>query len=183
MSEQLLIGLYSPVMQSGKSTVADYLIQKYGFVRVSFASALKNMVRTLLFSAGLSDEQVEYFMNGGKETAIDNLGGKSVRFLTQTIGTEWGRNLVSPSLWSDLVLKSSALPELVIIDDMRFPNEYDDIRAAGGQVWRISRPGTDPTNDHPSEGLLEGLEFDEEIINDGTVAELLLKADEALGAS
>lgn len=176
----MIIGLYSPAQQSGKSTVANELI-RHGFVRKGFADALKGMVRALLAAFGFAPEEVEHFVldGKGKETPIPVLDGKTSRYLQQTIGTEWGRELIARDLWVKAVLNDRR-PDMLVIDDLRFPNEYDAIREEGGQVWRIYRPGQEPTSGHPSEGLLEGREFDEEIVNDGSLSELEAKVRNAL---
>lgn len=44
----MLIGLCSPAMGSGKSTVADYLVRHHGFSRVALATPLKMMTTALL---------------------------------------------------------------------------------------------------------------------------------------
>lgn len=176
----MLIGLYSPAQQSGKSTVAGYLNREYGFETRGFALALKRMVIDLMNSAGLTPEQIGFYMDLGKEDPIPELGDKSFRYLTQTVGTEWGRTLIDKDLWVKLIVNNPKRPDLLVIDDVRFPNEYEAIRAQGGQVWKVYRPGVTPTTDHPSEGLLEGFEFDATIVNDGTLSDLEYRAEVAL---
>lgn len=168
----MIIGLYSPAQQSGKSTVSQILQTRYGFENRGFATALKRMVADLFYSAGFTPDEIGRYMDTEKETPIPQFGGKSFRFMAQTLGTEWGRHLISRDLWVDLVLLAKNRPNLLVIDDVRFPNEFHAIKAEGGQVWRIFRPGQLPTSDHPSEGLLEGFEFDEKITNGGTFEEL-----------
>ena len=43
------------LMNSGKSTVADYLVTHRDFVRLKFAQGLKEMMRAL----GLTDDEIE----------------------------------------------------------------------------------------------------------------------------
>jgi hypothetical protein len=179
----MMIGLYSPAQQSGKSTVAGILGRNYGFETRGFALALKRMVIDLMTSAGLTPEQVGFYMDLGKEDPIPELGGKSFRYLTQTLGTDWGRTLVAKDLWRDIVVKAGNRPNLLVVDDVRFPNEFEAIREGGGQIWRIVRPGVVPTSDHPSEGLLENHEFDEVITNDGDIADLEAKVTAAFEAA
>ncbi len=167
-----MIGLYSPAPQSGKSTVATALTTEHGFEQRGFATALKRMVIDLMYSAGIRPEAVGRYMDVDKEAPIPELGNKSFRYLTQTIGTDWGRYLVDKDLWIKVLLNSPVLPKLCVIDDLRFPNEYDAIRAAGGKCWRIYRPGQEATTDHPSEGLLEDREFDAQLTNGGTYEDL-----------
>lgn len=179
-TEQMIIGLYSPAQQSGKSTVAGYLTREYGFETRGFSLALKRMVIDLMNSAGITPEQIGFYMDRGKEDPIPELGDNSFRMLCQTIGTDWGRTLVDKDLWVKIVVSNPQRPDLLVIDDVRFPNEYEAIRAEGGQVWKVYRPGVVPISDHPSEGLLEGFEFDATIENGGTISDLERAAEVAL---
>lgn len=180
--ERLIIGLYSPAPQSGKSTVAGILESRYRFSTRSFAAALKRMVIDLLTSAGYSPQEVGHFIAAGKEEPIPALGNVSFRYLCQTIGTEWGRNMIDNDLWVNLLVRNPNLPDLLVIDDVRFPNEFAAIRAEGGQVWRVTRPSGVIVTAHGSEGLLDGHAFDEEIVNDGDMAALEARVVSALTA-
>ncbi len=175
----MIIGLYSPAPQSGKSEVAREL-GRYGFVRKGFADALKAMIRPLLAAFGYDTLAVDYLTTtgDGKETHLKDIGA-TPRYLMQTVGSDWGRQTINKDLWIKAVLNDSR-PDMLVIDDVRFPNEYDAIRQEGGQVWKVYRPGQTPTNQHPSEGLLEDREFDEVIVNDGSLFALATKVRNAL---
>lgn len=153
-----LIALYSPVMQSGKTTVADTLVLSRGFTRVKFADPFKGWIEDLLAQGGAPPEAAARMIEDPvlKERSIPNLG-VSVRQLTQSLGT-WGRN-INPDLWvkvaMEKALRSLRLGIPVVIDDMRFPNEYEAVIRAGGHPVRVFRPGMPPYTAHPSEGLLE----------------------------
>lgn len=63
-----------------------------------------------------------------------------------------------------------------IITDVRFPNEAEAIRAAGGIVFKVVRPSLGVSDDeHPSETSVDLIEADHTIINDGTLADLRTK--------
>lgn len=178
-----LIALYSPAAQSGKSTVASYLNNR-GYRTIKFASILKDMIRTMLHGAGIPMEIVERMVEGDlKEQPIRFSNELSVtpRALMQTLGTEWGRS-INPDLWADLTLaKAKASRSPVVIDDLRFPNEFDAVRNAGGIVGAIVRPGViRPEHCHPSEGQLDNHKFDFVIYNDSTVEELICKVSSLL---
>lgn len=102
------------------------------------------------------------------------------RYALQTLGTEWGRRCYA-NVWADLgirrALASSA--EIVAITDCRFVNEARAVRAAGGEVWSIVRPGAGldgAAGLHPSEAEQESPAFMElvttTIVNVGTLEEL-----------
>lgn len=70
-----------------------------------------------------------------------------------------------------------------IITDMRFPNEIEDIRSRGGITIRVNRydiTGQGKLNPHSSETALDDAKFDYEIINDGTIEDLIKKVKKVL---
>ena len=66
-----------------------------------------------------------------------------------------------------------------IITDMRFENELEAVVNKGGITIKVVRPGTVVGN-HPSEVALDGFIMHYEIINDGTMEELVEKVREIL---
>ena len=66
-----------------------------------------------------------------------------------------------------------------IITDMRFPNELKAVEKKHGITIRVTRPGT-AAGTHPSETAIDDVKFDYEIINDGTMEELVKKVREIL---
>ena len=76
---------------SGKTTIAKHLELEYNYVRVRFAEVLKDM----LLALGLTEEEI----NGDlKEKPCSLLLGKTPRHAMQTLGIEWGRNLIHPDI-------------------------------------------------------------------------------------
>ena len=113
-----------------------------------------------------------------KEVATDLLGGKTPRNAMQTLGTEWGRDLVYQDIWVDSFMRRAMQFEDVVCSDVRFPNEVDIIRNAGGLVYRIERPvaeGGNAFSDHPSEKLIDTLDVDDVIKNNAGLNELRAK--------
>lgn len=178
-----IIGIYSPVPQSGKSSLAQYLAV-YDFKVVSFAHPLKVMVRLLLSNLGYPPELVNRFLHEAKEEPVPNLG-VSTRHLCQTLGTEWGRDCVHPELWNRCwrvaVERHTRNGHNVVCDDVRFPNEAEFIQATGGQLWRLTRPDA-PTPEavHRSDGALDSFTFDHDLINDGSLLDLYAQVDAIL---
>lgn len=143
-----IIGL-TGFMKSGKSTAANILVERYGYTRYRFAGLLKEMLKAL----GLTAEEIDGSL---KEKPCALLGGKTPRHAMITLGTEWGRNLIDGDLWVRAFFRSIEGKGLVVVDDVRFPNEADAIFVRGGLIWRIER-GNAPLNSlHASEaGQLE----------------------------
>lgn len=177
-----LVALYSSVMQSGKTSVANYLASCHGYRIVSFATPLKKMVYALLVETGMEAPEAEDRVWGDrKEEPIPALGGVTARYLMQTIGTEWGRDTVSRELWVMAAMSQVetliSAGECVVIDDMRFPNEFDAVCTETGVVVRVARPGgRSLSGKHGSEGQLDDEQFDLVLSNDGSLVDLLHKA-------
>lgn len=167
-----LIGLSAPCMGSGKTTVAREL-ESYGFEVIRFADTLKSMTIALLTGAGLTPDLARQLISHPemKEQPLPLLGGKSPRQVMQTLGGDWGRDLISPTLWVDIAMnrareiREQGFP--VVIDDMRYLNEADAVRAAGGVIVHVIRPGAALTVAHASEGALNDYLHDYRFMNDG----------------
>lgn len=160
----MIIGLCG-LAGSGKSTVARTLTGSFDFNRLAFADPLKGM----LASVGFTPEQL---YGSEKEAVIADLG-VTPRAAMQSLGTDWGRDMVHPDIWVNLWTRKArallAAGAHVVADDVRFPNEVAAIRALGGEVWRVDRPGTVQMA-HASE--THDLEADATILNDKTEADL-----------
>lgn len=170
-----LIGLYAPAAGSGKTTIAMHLMA-HGFYTVSFAAPLKLMVIQLLQNLGYIPEDANRLVYEDKHEILPEIGVSS-RHLLRTLGTEWGRACVHPEVW--LKCWEHAARELlragtpVVCDDVRFPNEAALIRKLGGEMWHLSRPGTEAGTTHASEGSLDNYPyFDRHLINDGSIFDL-----------
>lgn len=157
---------FSGQLKSGKTTAAQ-LLEKKGFARVRFAGPLKQMIKAL----GCTDEQVDGSL---KEVPCELLCGHTPRYAMQTIGTEWGRDLIGPDIWInawrhkvETYFKDGID---VVCDDVRFPNEVTAIRELGGKVVHIHRDEVLATPVHASEQL--GLQHDVLVFNNGTLDEL-----------
>jgi hypothetical protein len=171
-----LIALYSSAPQSGKSEVAQAL-EGSGYKTFKFAAPLKMMLRELFRSVGYGELQIERFLDGDqKETPVPEFGLRTPRHLMQTLGTEWGRSLVADNLWVELlvirVTSALAAGHGVVVDDMRFPNEFAALKSLGAKMVWVKRPGVVARTTHPSEGRLDSYSFDREIVNDGDLSHL-----------
>ena len=153
----------------GKSTVAGMLADM-GYTRLKFAAPLKDMLRSI----GLTDYEIE---GAGKERPCALLAGRTPRHAMVTLGTEWGRDLISPEFWTGIAAKRArdvlAAGGRVVFDDCRFENEGAVVRALGGEVWRVVRPGHEPAGAlHPSEAVQLGMYADRMIVNVGPMETL-----------
>ena len=107
------------------------------------------------------------------------------RKICQYLGTE-GFRRIDPEVWVRFAmnqarqhLEGNMDSHFVVISDCRFRSEATATWAAGGEVWRIKRPGTDKTTEglkgHASEVEQDSIldsEYQAVIQNDGTLENL-----------
>lgn len=166
----MIIG-FSGKMGAGKSTAA-YLVG-----RVSYQP-----VRLIKFAQPLYDMQTAIY-DRIKGVHIKPDAFVKDRVLLQLLGTEWGRNSISPTLWTDLWASEAKLAVSkgfnVVCDDVRFENEALTIKALGGVIVDVStnRIGDDSLKglpNHPSELGLPRRLIDVEVTNNGTEGQFQL---------
>lgn len=156
---------------SGKSTAAAHVLARCGGARFSLAEPLKLMARDVL---GFSHEQL-YGTQAQKE-AVDPRYGFSPRWFLQRLGTEGCRKHLGPDVWVHALMRAIGLwrscgaSGVAVVDDVRFPNEADAIRAAGGFVVRLVCPDAPPTPgaEHASEALVDDVPSDWTIVSPRT---------------
>lgn len=170
----MILGL-SGWARVGKDTVADVLVNDYGFVKLSFATPMREALYRLNPKIDVADMQGVQLA-----TAVDGLGWENlkadspdIRPLMQRLGTEVGRNMFGENFWVDLAMKEAEKYEDVVFADCRFQNEADAIRNAGGSIWRIERPGFEAANDHISEHDLDEYSFNAVLSNDRAMEDLV----------
>ena len=169
----MIVGL-SGYAQTGKDTVANYLVENYGFTKISFADPIREALYKLN----------PYVRVGGMPpinlaSAIDHMGWEEtkrfstdVRELLQRLGTEVGREMFGQDFWVNQAMSKARQYDKVVFADVRFENEAEAILNAGGDVWRISKPEVSAVNRHVSESALDNYKFDREIHNLGSLEEL-----------
>jgi hypothetical protein len=174
--KQILIGLTGHA-RTGKTTAANYLASEHRFETYAFATPLKEGIATMF---NLSSEDIE---GPGKEQPIGWLG-RSPRQLMQLLGTEWGRDMLSASIWIDLAEQNlgnlaDLYPEAMgfVISDVRFENEADYVRKRGGLIIHVQRADASAVNPHVSELGVAVQPHDVVINNDSDLAGLLAQLD------
>lgn len=176
----LIIGLVG-LAGSGKDTVAQLLQDhwaKSGLVSMcaAFADPIRAMCFDLMQYAGVQEPHQYLLDRKLKETVIPELG-VSYRHLAQTLGTEWGQQCIGRDVWIrvlDQRLQAYRERKVThfVIPDVRFAVESDWLRAQGGVIWRIERPGVEPVREHVSESSTATIRSNRVILNDGTLEDL-----------
>lgn len=109
---------------------------------------------------------LENFYDQDKKKEIDPDWGFSPRYIAQQLGTEGGRDLFRKDIWvkrAEVEYKNNVANgdyDVMLITDVRFPNEVDKIHELGGYVIKIEREDITPTIPHESEAWIEKLDVD-----------------------
>lgn len=166
-----LIGLAGKA-RSGKDTAAGFLVAR-GWTRLGFADEVKAMALDI-------DPIVDEW--GGPirlSTVVRNHGWENakavpeVRRFLQRLGTE-GIRARDPEFWVRVAMaRATEISGPVVFTDVRFANEADAIRAAGGTVVHVVRPlpGLDGDQGaHASECI--DFPVDHVLVNNGDLTQL-----------
>jgi hypothetical protein len=167
----------------GKSTAATILTHTCGFLPLPFAAPIKEMVAALLHYQGVPPYSIQAMLLGSRKDAPSvYLAGQSPRHVMQTLGTEW-RDLIDRTLWSGIWQSRLKLigSRNIVVDDMRFLHEAAAVRAAGGKIFTISRPGHRTCDKHISEQEWKEIEPDGVLVNDEGQQDAMFDQLSALG--
>lgn len=168
---------------SGKDTLAEQFVLHDVYEQYRFADPIKAMLTQFHIRLDVWED------HDAKERPIPWLG-KSPRYLAQTLGTEWGRDLIHPDIWVLMakgrwhVLNAGGEGRMVI-SDVRFLNEANWIKAAGGIIVKIIRSGHNHEMDNASHFSENGIPYsmvDVTVSNDGTKDDLRNDAWNAINA-
>lgn len=168
----MLIGV-SGYAQSGKDSIAG-ILKPLGFERRAFADKMREALLAIdpiisheaLVPLRLSEILKVMTWDLAKVTYPE------VRDLLQRLGTDAGRNILGEDVWVDAAMNDIESTDNIVFSDCRFINEAQAIVDKGGEVWRVSRSGVGPVNDHISEVGLDGWAFDKYLKNLGTLDDL-----------
>jgi hypothetical protein len=182
---------------SGKDQVAKRLISQHNFIKISFATVLKDVL-SVLFSwnrdmiEGNTKESRDW-----RETVDEwwseklNIPNFTPRWAMQNIGTELFRNHFNSNIWIfALEKKLEGLKDKnIVITDCRFENEYNflkNIKVVFFYIERCKPPSwfydkKFPSDLHVSEyEWINYIDNATKITNYGTIDELNKKIDEKI---
>jgi len=165
----MIIGL-TGYAQSGKDTVANILVEKYGYKRVAFADKIREFLYEINPMVGCSP-------SGYLRDLVDLKGWDEakqepqVRRLLQDLGVG-ARKLFGDTFWIMEALGDVSPQDKVVVSDVRFENEAEWIQTFRGQIWRIKRPGVSAVNEHESESQMDGHKVDQIFVNGGSMEDL-----------
>lgn len=178
--KKLLIGIHAKP-RSGKDTIADHIVRRYGFLKYgpSFpmkeaTAAMFNLPLKIFWDEKLKEEVVPYW----------NL---SPRQMMQLVGKESSRDIFGEDFWMrhvEVKWETIQGPEYsayygMVLADIRYGNEVEWIKQRGGIVIYLDRPDRveHSTDSHPAEHGLPREICTDYICNDGTIRDLQDKVD------
>lgn len=191
---------FAGLIGSGKNTAADHLVKNYGWVNLSFASAVKDTLSVIFqWDRGLLEGDT---VEGRKwRESIDTYWAQKLgipnftpRYAMQHVATDLFRNHFNDNIWIySLEKKILNINSNIVVSDCRFLNEAAMIKNLGGKLVRIAR-GSDPDwygvarsypekmreiypHIHASEYSWAAIDFDFVIDNTGSVETLLQQID------
>lgn len=140
-SKMRLIGIAGPA-RAGKDTLCSYMLDNLDgiWLRSSFADPIKEMLRAI--GVDCSDDA---------KAVVSGDYGVTPRHMMQTLGTEWGRNLIDGDIWVKAFARLNA-GKCVIVPDVRFENEAGLVREHGVLIHLVGRGGIEGS--HVSETLI-----------------------------
>jgi len=158
----MLIGI-SGAAGAGKDTAADTIVACHPpYVKDKFARTLKEVLNSIFGWSMENWDDPEW-----KELPNSACGLHTPRYVAQTFGTDWGRNMVYPDIWVDAAIRNIE-EENTVFSDVRFPNELDAIKHAGGRMihMKVSDGAGTLTDrsDHESESYLAYLEDNADVV-------------------
>ncbi|AZC49517.1 hypothetical protein C4K35_1924 [Pseudomonas chlororaphis subsp. piscium] len=194
---KIILALNSIRGKSGKDTLIEHLEKQLGLkvCRVAFADVLKKQCAEVLgdprFEAHMHTSakdtdsvslSIEKLPEGDYKEFLENhsdhcrTSPRSLRWHLQRYGTEFRREfLKEPDIWLSLglieIAKALADPEtdVVVVTDLRLPNEYSALTLAGAKTVRIVRDwfiqDVDEATYHVSDIALMAHPFDALVVN------------------
>ena len=164
--------------RAGKDTVADILCETFAYRKVRIADPLKKMMQVLF---GFTEEQLECDVKDKVDDRWDISPRQAMQFfgtdvmqykiqeLLPSVGrTFWIRSLIEREL------RNANPTTLIVIPDVRFLHEIQELEPFQPWILRVSRPCHDvnTTDAHASEMEGDRILCDAHIKNDGDIESL-----------
>ena len=139
--------------------------------QTAFADKLYEICHSLYHWAGFETRSFYCSRPELKEMVLPAIG-KSPREILIDFGTKAVRKKVYDQTWIKYLINNNICGHITLIADMRFPNEAEAIKEAGGAVYRIDRPGIKKYKDVADMALAKYNGWNGVILNDGHLGDL-----------
>lgn len=155
---------------TGKTVVADHLVKRYGYKRYAIADEVKR-IAVRLFKMEKKD-----------------------RKLLQDIGFKMRE--IRPTIWIDFLVDQIKGKDRIVVDDIRYPNEYEALKREGFKIIRVAadreicikrlskRDGTAAVErlDDESETAMDEVKIENILDGNLSLEEMLTQLDELLAS-
>lgn len=187
LSQVILICL-TGAARAGKDSVADRLVERHNFTKISFAAPLKQALRATdpilgfhPYKPGQLVRLSEALANESEDVIKQTF--PEYRRLLEKLGTE-GIRAIDDEFWVREAFNraGSAGSDRIVFPDARFGNEVDAVRLGldgipwlgTKEAWHVVRPSlVGPVGElHASAALHGNLGEDREVLNDGSLDDL-----------
>lgn len=177
-----LIGLYGP-SRAGKDETARILVEDFGFEQRAQAAAIRKILLGLNPLIQKDDGDILHMKtlfwecdnDWDKVKAVSRDSVDYMIRLGQTC-----RDEIGVDVWLNTAIPEIGSTKKVVISDVRQPNEYAAIKARGGVIWKLHRPGIEKRG---MDGLLDSYEFDATIENRGSLSDLRGAVQATIGSA
>lgn len=161
--------------RSGKDILGDYFVKEHGYIKISFAEPLKQIVKLLfnfkedqLDDSDNKDKIDEYWQITPRK-ALQFIGTEVMQYKIQELLPNIGRNFWIHKIKMDPDKK-------YIITDLRFHHEYEFLKKTYNDklmVIKVIRPNQNGIDEHCSEEEFKTIPVDKIIYNDKTIKEFI----------
>ncbi len=170
-------------MQVGKDTAAEALCRELGFRKLCFADPLRELAMLADPLVSSATRTVNVGVGHGRLAwAIQGLGYEEakrvypeVRRFLQELGLG-ARRVFGDEFWVEHTMKQARQAEMhggrIVIPDVRFLNEAEAVKDAGGLLLKITRPGHHGDGHRSEVELAQYDGWDHVIENTGSIPEL-----------
>jgi hypothetical protein len=161
--------------RSGKDTLASVVVARYGGVhRVVRLAAPVKAAACALFQ--LDADDVEGPQKDLRSSAMADLQQQqtpraAMVWLTDAVRLRMGPAFFSRRLFRDY--DAGLFGDSIVIPDLRYPEDVAEAKARGAFVIKVARPVARGGTSHAWEDTIDALEADVEVVNDGSLPDLL----------
>lgn len=175
----MIIGLIGK-KQSGKDTIADYLVNRFKFTKLAFADPIKDICKTMF---GFTNNQ----LYGNAKETLDETFNILPRDAMKFIGMEFRENMhklipnIHGDIWSFVMqqkinkLRQDNPNCNIVITDVRFQNEYHMLAtqfADDVTFWKVTRDNINNSDSHISESFVDDFVTNKTFVNNETINDL-----------
>jgi len=175
----LIIGLTGK-KRAGKSTVAKHLCEKHGFVEITVAEPLKEVIGRHLFY--FTDEQ----LYGNTKDVVDERWFVTPREVWLAFGEfirgKYGEDYLAKRTMFRIAALFARYPKgaRVVVSDCKFPRELEVVETVGGVTCRVTKEGN-TTDESDIETATDSYNTDFEFsAADGDLDSLLAQTDKMM---